>query len=256
MQYFGAAVTDIGIKKQTNQDSVCLKIAETNEKNQIAMVLVCDGMGGLEKGELASATVVRRLSMWFMNELPKRIKGFSWEETTNEWKILLKQLNQELLQYGKTIKVNLGTTITAMLIINGEYMIAHVGDSRAYRIYDDIEQLTEDQTFIAREIKNGTMTAEEAEKDRRRNMLLQCVGASRDVEPVFTFGKILPNEIYMLCSDGFRHKITEEEIFESFYPGGIHTPEDIERKGKHLIAMVKARIEKDNISVVAIKCTE
>lgn len=256
MKYFGAAVTDIGIKKQTNQDSICLKIAETGDGKQVAMVIVCDGMGGLDKGELASATVIRRLSAWFMNELPKKLNNFYWDDVSKEWTILIKQMNQQLIQYGKMIKVNLGTTVTAMLIVDEEYMIAHVGDSRAYRISDGISQITEDQTFIAREIKSGNMTPEEAAKDKRRNMLLQCVGASRDVEPVMTFGKVMANEVYMLCSDGFRHKISEEEIYENFYPRGINTPTDIERKEKHLVAMVKARQEKDNISVVAIKCTE
>ena len=256
MKYFGAAVTDIGIKKETNQDSVCMKIAETSDGKQVVMVMVCDGMGGLEKGELASATVIRKFSAWFANELPRKLVAFSWQEIAQEWTIFLKKINQEILQYGKAIKVNLGTTVSVMLIVDNEYMIAHVGDSRVYRIDENVEQITEDQTFIAREMKRGTMTLEEAMRDKRRNMLLQCVGSSRDVEPDILFGKVKANEIYMLCSDGFRHKVSNEEIHENFYPRGINSPADLERKEKHMVAIVKARQEKDNISVVAIKCTE
>lgn len=65
MNYIGTAVTDIGISKKTNQDSVCVKIAESEKHGQVAMVVLCDGMGGLAKGELASATVIRAFSKWF-----------------------------------------------------------------------------------------------------------------------------------------------------------------------------------------------
>ena len=256
MKYFGAAVTDIGIKKQTNQDSVCLKVAETADGRQVVLAAVCDGMGGLEKGELASATVIRNLCAWFTNELTTKLNNFSWDDIAEEWRILLKKLNQQILNHGKKIKVNLGTTVTAMLILDNQYLIAHVGDSRVYKLSDNILQITEDQTFIAREMKKGTMSMEEAMKDKRRNMLLQCVGASRDVEPQIINGTIKNNEAYLLCSDGFRHKITEEEMYETLCPNSICSIADIERKEKHLVAMVKARQEKDNISVVVIKCME
>lgn len=256
MRYFGSAVTDIGIKKQTNQDSVCLKIANTVDRKSVVMAIVCDGMGGLEKGELASATVIRRLSEWFHNEFPIRMENFSWAQVSIEWSNLVKRMNYEILNYGKTIKMNLGTTLTAMLIVENEYMIVHVGDSRVYKIDDEIQQVTEDQTFIAREIKNGNMTPEEASKDKRRNMLLQCIGASKNVEPEIIFGKVTVGEVYMLCSDGFRHKISEEEIFNEFHSESVQTISELEMKEKHLIAIIKARQEKDNISVVVIKCAE
>ena len=256
MRYFGAVVTDKGIKKETNQDSVCLKIAETADGKQVVLAIVCDGMGGLEKGELASATVIRRFSAWFHNELPGKLDNFSWQEIAEEWITFLKKTNQEILQYGKEIKVNLGTTVSAMLIVDDEYVIAQVGDSRVYRIDSVIEQITEDQTFIQREMNRGTMTLEEAMQDRRRNMLLQCVGSSRDVDPVLTFGKVMNNEIYLICSDGFRHKISSDEIYENICPNQIFSSSNLEQKEKQLIAVVKARQEKDNISVVAFKCMQ
>ena len=165
MQYVGSVTTDVGIIKKTNQDSVCLKVADIKGKEQAAMVAICDGMGGLSKGELASATVIRRLSDWFDNELPIRLGKYSWKALSEEFGKMIKGLNYEIINYGKSVQTSLGTTLSMLLIIDGKYMIAHVGDSRVYRLRDKLEQLTEDQTYVAREIKLGRMTPQQAAVD-------------------------------------------------------------------------------------------
>lgn len=257
MKYLGAAATDVGIRKKTNQDSVCIKIADTPHYGQIAMAVICDGMGGLEKGELASADVIMMLSRWFEQQLPVLLKNYSWQDLSRKWDDMIKSENYRILEYGKQYHINLGTTLTAMLIIENRYMIAHVGDSRVYRITEGgVEQLTEDQTFVAREIKRGNLTAEEAKVHPKRNMLLQCVGASRTVSPDFLFGEIQPGEVYMLCSDGFRHVLEPEEIHEKFAPGHLTDTENMTSESRYLIDLVKERKERDNISVALIKCTE
>lgn len=146
MKYFGSASTDVGIVKSTNQDSVCLKIADFDSKGQVAMAVICDGMGGLAKGELASKTVICRFSNWFEKELPKLINSYTKEKISSEWTRIIREQNQRILNYGKQISVNLGTTLSVILIIEGSYIIAHVGDSRIYEISDSVKQLTEDQT--------------------------------------------------------------------------------------------------------------
>lgn len=253
MNYFGSASTDVGIVKETNQDSVCVKIAEFEGKGQVAFVLICDGMGGLSKGELASATLIRRFSYWFEKELPKKISNYSWQTIADEWTKIIREQNNKLLQYGKSIGVNLGTTFSGMLIIDGKYMIAHVGDSRIYEISDSVVQLTEDQTFINREIKAGRMTPQEAAVHPKRNMLLQCVGASREVNPDIKFGTITPNTVYMYCSDGFRHVLTDKEIFDGFNPAIINSIETMKQNSDYLIDVVKKRNERDNITVALLK---
>ena len=115
-----------------------------------------------------------------------------------------------------------------------------------------MELLTTDQTFVAREISRGTMTPEQAKRDKRRNLLLQCVGASRTVEPQIIYGKA-EKGAYMLCSDGFRHEITEEEMYESLNPINLMNKAAMHSNAKYLIEQVKAREERDNISVVLIK---
>lgn len=253
MKYFGSASTDVGIVKSTNQDSVCLKIADFDSKGQVAMAVICDGMGGLAKGELASKTVICRFSNWFEKELPKLINSYTKEKISSEWTRIIREQNQRILNYGKQISVNLGTTLSVILIIEGSYIIAHVGDSRIYEISDSVKQLTEDQTFINREIKAGRMTPQEAAVHPKRNMLLQCVGASREVDPDVLYGTVAPNTVFMLCSDGFRHVLTDAEIFENFNPSNINSKETMKQNSDYLIDVVKKRNERDNITVALLK---
>ncbi|MCC8074162.1 MAG: protein phosphatase 2C domain-containing protein [Clostridiales bacterium] len=256
MNYFAFASTDVGIVKKTNQDSVCVKIAKTSDDKQIAMVVVCDGMGGLAKGELASATVIRRFSNWFDRELPNKINNFSWQNLSDEWTEMTREQNRIILDYGKKIGASLGTTLSVILIFDNEYMILHVGDSRVYEINDCVRQLTEDQTYINREINRGTMTVQEAKVHPKRNMLLQCVGASREVNPEILYGKVKVNSVFMVCSDGFRHVITNEEIYENFNPVNLPDENAMKQGSSFLIDLVKRRNERDNITVALLKCTD
>ena len=178
MHYMVVADTDVGIVKDTNQDSILVKQARYKEK-EIVMAIICDGMGGLSKGELASATVIRALAQWFDNELPKEIDNLNMDVIGGKWSLLLKNLNNKIIQYGQRTDVSLGTTFTGMLFCDDQYLICHVGDTRAYYIGQALQQLTTDQTFIAREIAKGTMTVEQAKTDKRRNLLLQCIGGIR-----------------------------------------------------------------------------
>lgn len=258
MNYKIALQTDIGIKKETNQDSCCIKQAETN-KGTIIMAVICDGMGGLSKGEVASATLIKAFSEWFKNQLPEILATDNpMHEVEYSWNRIIKEQNQNIAAYGKNLRLQLGSTITAMLIFeNNDYIIVHVGDSRVYKITDEkLELLTEDQTVVAREVKQGRLTPEQAEEDPRRNVLLQCVGASRIVEPVFYNGSIIANECYMLCSDGFRHVISEDEIMNSFAPSKNDTEGQMSEHIVELIELNKFRHENDNITSLLIKTVQ
>lgn len=254
MKFIATAVTDVGISKKTNQDSVCVKIAQDEKYGQIAMVVLCDGMGGLDKGELASATVIRAFSKWFEEKLPLSLKKLNWNSLSDEWSKMAKEQNYLIGQYGNRIESSVGTTLTAMLFIKGKHLIAHVGDSRAYNIKESVNQLTQDQTFIAREISAGRLTPEEAKVHPKRNQLLQCIGASRNVEPQMITGKTVKNSVYMFCSDGFRHVITDDEIYEQFNFDKLDSEQTMENNSRYLIDLVKSRNEKDNITVALIKC--
>ncbi len=252
MRFIATADTDIGISKDTNQDSVLIKHAKADGK-EVLLAIVCDGMGGLSKGELASATVIRAFARWFDEELPYELENVDMQVIGAKWSLLLKELNAQILEYSKENGIEgVGTTFSGILFIDDQYVIGHVGDSRVYHIGSALTQLTTDQTFVAREISRGTMTPEQAKTDKRRNLLLQCIGASKVVEPQIICGKT-EKGAYMLCSDGFRHEITETEIYESLNPINLMNKDAMHNNAKYLIEQNKSREEKDNISVLLIK---
>lgn len=252
MRFIATADTDIGISKDTNQDSVLIKHAMADGKEML-LAVVCDGMGGLSKGELASATVIRAFAKWFDEELPYELENVDLQVIGAKWSLLLKELNAQILEYSKENGIEgVGTTFSGILFIDDQYVIGHVGDTRIYHIGSSMTQLTTDQTFVAREISRGTMTLEQAKTDKRRNLLLQCIGASKVVEPQIICGKT-EKGAYMLCSDGFRHEITEAEIYESLNPINLMNKDAMHNNAKYLIEQNKSREEKDNISVLLIK---
>ena len=252
MHFIATADTDIGISKDTNQDSALIKHAKSDGK-EILLAVICDGMGGLSKGELASATVVRAFAKWFDEELPYELNNVDLQVIGAKWSLLLKELNVQILEYSKENNIDgVGTTFSGILFIDDLYVIGHVGDTRVYHIGASLTQLTTDQTFVAREISRGTMTLEQSRTDKRRNLLLQCIGASKAVEPQLICGKA-EKGAYMLCSDGFRHEISEAEIYESLNPINLMNKDAMHNNAKYLIEQVKKRDEKDNISVLLIK---
>lgn len=251
MHFMGTADTDIGISKNRNQDSVLIKHAAF-DGGEVMMSIICDGMGGLDKGELASATVIRRFSEWFDKELPFELEHVDMNVIGGKWSFMLKDLNMALLEYSRLHSESMGTTFTGVLFVEEQYVAVHVGDSRLYRIGSAVHQMTQDQTFVAREVRRGAMTWEQARVDRRRNMLLQCIGASDIVHPEILSGNT-ERGVYMLCSDGFRHEITEDEIFEQLNSYQLPDQNAMHRNAGYLIDQVKRRQERDNISVIVIK---
>ncbi len=254
MDFISHTYTDIGIKKNVNQDSALIMEAKTDYDNVMFCVL-CDGMGGLANGELASATVIRAFQSWFEEKFPSMLySGFGMDDIKKEWSNLVFEQNIKIMSYAREIGSNMGTTVVSMLICGGNYYIMNIGDSRAYLSNsNDLIQITVDQTFVNREIKRGNMTPEQAKVDPRRSVLLQCVGASQFIEPDFFMGNASINDVFMLCSDGFRHEVTYDEIKEAFLPDHISCEQDIEEIENDLVELNKSRMEIDNITVLTVK---
>jgi len=253
MNYIISASTDIGNTKKTNQDSVGARVFSTRQGKMVFAVL-CDGMGGLAKGEVASANVVKAFMDWSVTRLPVLCnKEISQSDISYEWSQLVTEYNEKIKKYGMRSGINLGTTITAILITNRKYYILNVGDSRAYEIYNYARVITKDQTFVAREVELGHMTAEQAKNDSRRSVLLQCIGASDSVYPDFFFGDTVQNAVYMLCSDGFRHEISEQEIYQYLQPNVMLSEESMKNNMDFLISLNKQRMERDNITVFTVR---
>ncbi len=253
MRFLSVAHTDVGISKKINQDAFCLKIARTPTTN-IAFAVLCDGMGGLNNGELASALVVNAFSNWFEQELPNVVdKNIYMNDVTARWNEIVQDQGNKILEYGSQRGLSLGTTLTALLIVNNKFACIHVGDSRLYRINTAIKQLTKDQTVAAREIEQNRMTVDEAKNDRRSSVLLQCVGASKVIIPDVFTGTVEENEAFLLCSDGFRHHVTDAEMFGVVAPVVLTSEKIMKKSLVDLVELNKARNERDNITALLIK---
>ena len=253
MDFLTAAYTDVGLKRDKNEDSILIEVAKV-ESEKVCFVVICDGMGGLFKGELASAALVRAFSNWFEQELPEcYYAGMDERQIQAGMEQVISKTANRIEKYARNQNARIGTTVTAMLLTGQKYYIIHIGDTRAYELTDQLYQLTKDQTFIQQEMDLGRMTPEEAKRDSRRNMLLQCVGASDFMEPEFLTGTVKKDATYLLCSDGFRHVLTTEEIYQYLNPRELVEENDMKNQLVYLTELNKYRKEKDNISVIAVK---
>lgn len=253
MNFIVSATTDIGLTKKTNQDSFVVR-ALTTPLGKMAFAVLCDGMGGLANGEVASASLVNAFVKWSDERLPVLCQtGLTDAAVRDDWVAMATEFNEKIKVYGKKIGAPAGTTLTALLLTPTRYYIINVGDTRAYEIFSSVTVLTKDQTVVAREVELGNLTPEEAETDSRRSVLLQCIGASDTVYPDMFFGDTKQNAVYMLCSDGFRHEITPEEIYAYLNPAVMTDAETMKQNMESLIALDKQRQERDNITSVSIR---
>lgn len=248
-----AVCTDIGNVKKVNQDSCLIREALTSE-GTLLFAAVCDGMGGLKNGEVASAYAVDMLSDWFMHDMAvMSTDGFTMEKVRQSLGAAILYMDEHLCRYSEEMG-DCGTTLTAIFIANGQYLTVNIGDSRVYRITGNtLLQLTHDQTLAQQRVDEGEIEQDEAEKDPGQSILLQCVGAGGDVVPDYTEGVCDKGDVFLLCSDGFRHKLSEEELLSLYVPKKMRSERAMKKALEHGIMMVKERRERDNITAVLIK---
>ncbi|MBQ8261209.1 MAG: serine/threonine-protein phosphatase [Lachnospiraceae bacterium] len=246
--------TTAGKYKKINQDSLCILAAETI-LGEIVMAVVCDGMGGLKHGEIASAECIKGFMDWFNKELPNCISNGLEKNIIKYWSDLVNRINIRIRSYGFKETIELGTTVAAILILESKkFYGVNVGDSRIYKFDEGkLEQLTEDHSWIAREVKSGNMTWTEAKKDVRRNILLQCVGRTREISPNFFSGTLVGNGVFLLCSDGFWHEQENEDLKEKMKEISLNEDVEISEVLRKISIENTQRGEKDNITAVGIK---
>lgn len=256
IQYLLDYCSDIGTKKKVNQDACCVRILKTSE-HTIVLAVVCDGVGGMVEGEYASNNTVLNFHNWFDYSLSKVViekkEGALFEQLCEDMKELIIKQNEAVYSYAGEKGIQTGTTVTAMLFVDHNYFIAQVGDSRAYQVYDGLMQLTEDQSFVAAEVRAGRMTRQEARHDKRRNIILQCLGATPFIEPEYVTGTVQKGAVYFLCSDGFVHELENNEIENIMNPKAMSDMNTAHDRLLSAIQTVKDRGEKDNITVVLIR---
>lgn len=253
MNFLTAEWTDVGTKKTTNQDSMLVMQASTDHGN-VLLGALCDGMGGLAKGEVASATMIKAIAGWFTGQFPDLLQqGLDRNVLWDQWRKLISDTSDRIADYGAMKHVNLGTTAVALLIVENNYYIMNVGDSRVYLITDAAYQMTKDQTYVQREMDAGRMTPQQALNDPQRNVLLQCIGASRNIIPDFSYGVTQPGQVFMLCCDGFRHVIAPQEFYKAFNSKVLKNKDVMVKKLQDITALNIARNEDDNISAILVK---
>lgn len=253
MEIIASCYTDAGTTKNINQDALSIQIVDSPQ-GKIVMAVVCDGMGGLAFGERASRETVQIFHNWFTTQFAQMVEEgtITKERLFHQWQEWIDKANYRLKVYAKNQGKKMGTTLSALLIYCGEYYICHVGDSRIYRIDDSVHKLTTDHTLVAKEVAMGRLTKEQALVDARRNILLQCVGASEVVKPQFDHGRMTGDVTFLLSSDGFVHLITEDEIYGYFRPERLSNKAQLTEICESTTKLLMKRGESDNITVIAV----
>lgn len=252
-----AAVSERGPVKSVNEDA-CAVLAAESSRGELFMAVVCDGVGGLSCGELASATVVSEFAHWFEHQLPALLDDacsaelpFIMDAVQEAWAHLLCELNARIRGYGKARDISLATTFTGLLSCGDQFLVGHVGDCRAYLVSaDDMVQLTTDQTLLAQRLAEGTVSADEA-RDIPANVILQAVGAEDELQPVFGRGAYAAGALFVICSDGAYKSVGNGFVREAFQPC-VRQGARLDEAADKLVRRALACGERDNLTVACI----
>ena len=249
---YHAICSDRGIVKKINQDSALYKQASTGI-GDLMLAAVCDGMGGLRNGEVASSEMIKALAVWFDHQLPLLVdEGITDDTLIESLNRLIINEDEKITEYGE-VNGECGTTLSAVIACGGRYLCVNIGDSRVYRITDcGILQLTHDQTVVQQLIDSGQITRDQAEAHPDRNILLQCIGAGGDVVPEYSTGEYQAGDIFLVCSDGFRHKLMEKEM-SRFFGSGTDTEKELKSTVKKAVQVNMLRKERDNITALVVR---
>lgn len=244
MTIVASGATDIGMKRKTNQDSICL----APEHN---FYVVADGMGGHNGGDIASQMSVKLLPE-YLAQNPNEDKS---ELLTNS----IKYINQAIYQHGQANQElkGMGTTITGMLISGPEAYIVNVGDSRTYMINKNrLYQMTRDHSLVQEKINLGIYTREEGHRDPQKNVLVRTVGFDPELEVDTLKYKVSPNDMFLICSDGLHGRVSDEDIIytvNKMIPAPARaTQQDLDALVAELIKQANDNGGNDNISVIIV----
>lgn len=252
MKFVYSCQTDRGTVRPVNQDALLVKHVNAGG-HMVLLAAVCDGVGGLSCGELASGRAAQLLASWADYELPGILEQERAEELLrHRFRQLLLDINKEIFFENQRNGRVSGTTLTALLLWDYCYLAGHVGDSRLYAIGRRTVQLSQDHSWVAREVAAGRMTREEAGRDSRQNVILKCMGAEAEIVPQMIEGRIREPVVFLLCTDGFWHHIREEEWRHCFSPAQITGENCLGERLSRLIYEVKCRGEQDNITAAAV----
>jgi len=246
---FGAQ-SDKGCVRENNEDSY-------RAAPEMNLFVLSDGMGGLDCGEVASRLVVNTILEHFQKAdanpgLPLvglRINGVS--ETTNRLASAVRVANQAVHNAAQRSAGErpMGATVVAVRFADERMSLAHVGDSRIYRLRgEDFEQLTCDHSFVAEQMRQGRMTAQEAGSSKLQNVLVRALGIDPEVDVDASEELMIESDTVLLCSDGLTRELSDAQI-----AAVLREVEDPQEAAECLIKLAKQAGGGDNITAIVVR---
>lgn len=227
--------TDTGLQRRVNEDALFARAP---------LFAVADGMGGAQAGEVASRIAVEALAQGLADEMTPERQLIERVRAANEEIHGLSQRDSK--------HAGMGTTLTAALLAGSDLTVAHVGDSRAYRLRDGkIERLTRDHSLVEELVRRGKLTEEEAEEHPQRSIITRALGPEDDVEVDTCTYPAQAGDLYLICSDGLTGMLTEEDLLTQLAVAG-----SLEEIGERLVERANAAGGRDNITVVLFRLEE
>jgi len=246
------SLSDLGRQREINEDALATMLVDfeqDNRRQSVGAFIVADGMGGHDRGEVASQTAARTV----LDELMRRVIG-PLMRGQSAGGPLGDEMQAAVLTAHDRIRNELpgsGTTLTAALAMGDMLGIAHVGDSRAYLCRGGVvSQTTHDHSFVAKLVEMGQATPEEAAVDPRRNFLLRAVGQADDLEVDFEFEEFPAGSRLLICSDGLWGHVEAADLERI-----LRDSDDPQAACQSLIDFANADGGPDNISAIVVART-
>jgi len=240
-----ASLTDIGCQRQNNEDNYSYWEPANEEafRQKGRLVIVADGMGGYEGGQEASRIAIQVIEEAYANH-----EGDTQSSLMAGFYAAHERILQEAIKHPELH--GMGTTCTAITLLERNLYYAHVGDSRLYMVRNgSISRLSRDDSYVSRLVENGVISFEEAEHHPQRHILTAALGAGQEVAPDHPAQPItLKNgDILVLCTDGLWSMVPDEELQHS-----VHTKNPSEAC-RDLVQLAKARGGPDNITLQIVR---
>lgn len=244
-----ANISDTGQKRPHNEDSA---VTDT----RLGLAVVADGMGGYKSGEVASAIAVQlirdEMSLAAANGGLRGHGEGGLSRASQLLRTAVEHANSEVYRTAQEVPQcqGMGTTVVAVLYHGDKVSIAHVGDSRVYRLRgEEFRQITRDHSLIQELIDRGFFTPEEAAENTPKNLVTRALGIEHHVDVDIQEQDVADGEIYLLCSDGLNDMVDDEEIrlTLSKYSANLSEAAD------ELVRLANAKGGKDNVSVVLVR---
>ncbi|OGS92294.1 MAG: protein phosphatase [Gallionellales bacterium GWA2_60_18] len=242
--------TDPGMVRSHNEDSVAQEPA-------CGLVVLADGMGGYNAGEVASGIAISVVA----TEIAQRLQHASpieRDEASGEdlgvvvLRDNIRKANTSIYQAAQSQPqyAGMGTTIVSGLFYDNRVVVGHIGDSRMYRLRDGmLEAITRDHSLLQEQIDSGMISAEDARLSKNKNLVTRAVGIEAEVIPEIHVYDVIVGDIYLLCSDGLNDMVEDGDIEATLYAMQGNLPLAAEQ----LIQMANDNGGRDNVSVILVK---